>query len=187
LSLKLQSAKSQNKFNFDCLHTIIEDKTQLSNFKSFCKRERFAIFLHFKLQSCIENLLFIEEVAKFRKLKLKKKLRAEAENIYKKFIIEDSKLSLGISQRLHLDVKKIIFEENHLMTTKLFDPMVIEVEWSMKDHLKKFQLKINSSKSFKDHLKNFQKKLSNKSFRDFSEDEVIYAQEFNSGDVNCFC
>jgi hypothetical protein len=77
-----------------------------------------------------------------------------------------------------------------LLTTKLFDPMVIEVEWSMKDHLNKFQLKLNGSKSLKDHLKNFQMKFSNKSFRDLSEDEtsrVSDVHEFNNEDVNCFC
>jgi hypothetical protein len=58
----------------------------------------------------------------------------------------------------------------------------------MKDHLKKFQTKINSSKSLKDHLKNFQEKFSsNKSIRDFSEDEVCDAQVFWNGNENCFC
>jgi hypothetical protein len=54
---------------------------------------------------------------------------------------------LGISQRLHQEVGKIVLEESQTsMNTDIFDKIVEEVEWSMVDHLRRFNQKVIESK-----------------------------------------
>jgi hypothetical protein len=50
---------------------------------------------------------------------------------------------LGISQRLHQEVGKIVLEESQIsMSIDVFDKIVEEVEWSMVDHLRRFNQKV---------------------------------------------
>jgi hypothetical protein len=75
----------------------------------------------------------------FKKISISSHRKSEAEIIYQKYIEESSNLSLGISHKLHQEIKKILLEENqNSVNSEIFDKIVEEVEWSMADHLRRF-------------------------------------------------
>jgi len=88
------------------LEEVLQDKKASNGYYEFLKKEY-----------AEENIMFVSEVTKYKKLKSEKNRKSKANEIYKNYILEDSPKEINVSHKTRADVTENMID----LETSLFD------------------------------------------------------------------